>query len=473
MCSYNAINGVPSCADDWLLGTMARKTWGFDGYVTSDCDADNDVYASHHYAKTPEEGVRDVLRAGTDIDCGSFVGKNAQSALDKKVITEKDLDDRLKLGFRVRMRLSHFDPVGPLNKIPPSTACSAESIAVAREGAVQGSTLLKNSGNTLPLEVAKLKSVAVIGPNALLSQSIAGYYGGNTCGNKYTTMVDAVQQYVNDTRTTPGVPSVLSPDTSHIQAAATMAAAADAVVLVVGCDLSCGAEGHDANTIAMSGAQLQLIEAVASAAKSPVTVVTLTHIPLDISAVLQNDKVGAVLHAGQVSVQTLGVGDVLFGKRVPAGRTVQTVYAASYADEISIFDFNMRPGSSVWPRPDCPKPYKNCKNGTNPGRTHRFYTGKAVVPFGYGLSYTSFKYSATSSTTTVPLDDLQRHLATGATGPAGRILAGHDVSVTNTGSLDADDVVLGSSSRRGPAKAACPCRHCSTSSECTSRPARR
>jgi len=457
MCSYNAINGVPSCANTWLLQTMARDAWKFDGYVTSDCDADNDVYASHHFTSTPEESVRDVLRAGTDIDCGGFIGRNAQSALDKKVITEKDLDDRLKLAFRVRMRLSHFDPLGPLNEIPASAACSAENQAIARAGAVQSSTLIKNIEATLPLDASKLKSVAVIGPNALLSKGISGYYGGNNCDNKYWTMVDAVTNYVDGTVTAPGVPSCLSTDTSQIAAAVTMAKTADAVVLVVGCDLSCGREGHDANTIAFSSAQLQLIDAVAAAAAKPVTVVVLTHIPLDLTAVLANPKVGAVVHAGQPSVQTLGVGDVLFGKAVPAGRIIQTVYPAAYGDQISIFDFNMRPGTSVWPRPDCPSPYKDCKLGTNPGRTHRFYTGKAVVPFGYGLSYTNFTYKVVKAPKSIALAGLQRLIqASGDHMPMNNHVLSYTVSVTNTGDLDADDVVLGFLVPPGAGKAGVP-----------------
>merc|ERR1719498_194523 len=102
-------------------------------------------------------------------------------------------------------------------------------------------------------------------------------------------------------------------------------------------------------------------------------IVVLTAVPLDISAIMANPKVGAVVHAGQPSVAALGVGDLLFGKKAPAGRMVQTIYPRSYADQISIFDFNMRPGPSSWPRPDCHAPFQNCPNGTNPGRTHRFY----------------------------------------------------------------------------------------------------
>ena len=88
--------------------------------VTSDCDADNDVIFSHHFKDhSPAEGVADVLKAGTDVDCGGFVGKYAQAALDNKTITESDIDERLSKLFRVRMRMDHFDPLGPLQVRDP------------------------------------------------------------------------------------------------------------------------------------------------------------------------------------------------------------------------------------------------------------------------------------------------------------------------------------------------------------------
>eukprot|EP00966_Prymnesium_polylepis_P016431 378774-Prymnesium_polylepis.1 len=225
MCSYNAVNGVPSCANDWLLDTVARENWGalaaakpnessaraspppapaalsevsgsaakpwagFDGYITSDCDADNDVYFSHHYTATPEEAVKDVLRAGTDVDCGGFVSKYAQSALDKGTITVADMDARLKMQFRVRFRLGHFDPAGPLDAIGGSEICSHYSLALSQSGVTQSAALLKNDAGALPLErppAGSAQTIAVIGPNALLSKSDAGYYGPrNVCGGHF------------------------------------------------------------------------------------------------------------------------------------------------------------------------------------------------------------------------------------------------------------------------------------------------
>jgi beta-glucosidase-like glycosyl hydrolase len=235
-----------------------RGDWGFDGYITSDCDADSDVFYSHHYTKTPEEAVRDVLRAGTDVDCGGFVTLFAKSALDKGLITEADLDARLYNLFKVRMRLSHFDPIGPLDKIPTSTICSAAGQALARDGVTQSVVLLKNAHSTLPFRSASAK-YAVIGPNAMLSKAIAGYYGpSNVCNGTFSTVVDALQQHASWVQYAPGTPSVLSndlrcevisdgvwlltnPSRSEIPTAVALAKIVDYTVLVVGTDLSwCG-----------------------------------------------------------------------------------------------------------------------------------------------------------------------------------------------------------------------------------------
>ena len=473
------MNGVPSCANDWLLTTVARDEWGFDGYVTSDCDADNDVVFSHHYTDVPEQGVADVLKAGTDVDCGGFVGKYAQSALDKKTITEADIDERLKKLFRVRMRLGHFDPDGPLQKFGAGDICSDYAIGLSQDGPAQSSALLKNdvTGHAplLPLIPGEAGKVAVIGPNANLSESDSGYYGPhNVCGGNFWNMVDAVAKHgpAGGVVSTLGVPSVLSNDQSGIPAAVAMAKEADTVILAMGTDLSWAAEGHDAKNISFTDAQSALIAQVSAVAKRPVVLVLMTATPLDISREMANARIGAILHTGQPSVTTLGVGDLLFGVKSPAARMVQTIYPASYQDQISIFDFNLRPGPSAFVRPDCaircpdsprspwePKMHGgacgNCSMGTNPGRTHRFYTDTPVVPFGFGLSYTTWNYTIASPVGSEPvsLDPVRAMLA--ATKAQGRTfpsfamlrtsapLVSYWVNVTNTGKMDADDVLLG------------------------------
>jgi len=191
MCSYNAVNGVPSCANDWLLNDVAREEWGFEGYITSDCDADGNVFRPHAYKnQSAEEDVRDILRAGTDVDCGGFMAANAASALQKGFITEDDMDARLKNLWKVRIRLGHFSPANPLDEIKFSEVCSPDSIAASMSGAMQSAALLKNENNTLPfVAAAAAGTFAVVGPNANLSRSDTSYYGPRRpCGQHYWTV---------------------------------------------------------------------------------------------------------------------------------------------------------------------------------------------------------------------------------------------------------------------------------------------
>ena len=379
---------------------MARDQWQFDGYITSDCDADANVFSTHHYTATPEEAVADVLHAGTDVDCGGFVQTHGASALAKGLITKDDIDTRLKYLFRMRIRLGHFDPPGPLQQIPKTAVCTEETIALARDGTVQGSVMLKNADKTLPL--TPKSKVAVIGPNANLSQAIGTYYGGsNPCpgqagASQWYTAVDAIAEHA-DVTSMLGVPSVTSSDLSQIPAAVAAAKAADEVVMVVGQDGSIEHEGHDRTSIELSDGQQALVKAVSAAAKKPIVVLILTGGAVDVADMLANDKVGAIIHCGQPSVTVSGAGDLVFGKAVPAGRMIQTIYPSSFADEVSIFDFGMRPGPGLWPAPNCssdPESSAGCPNATNPGRTHRFYTQKPTLPFGFGLSFSTFSYSA-------------------------------------------------------------------------------
>ena len=531
--SYNAINGVPTCASEWLLTTVARDAWGFEGYIVSDCDAVANVLSPHHYVQTAAQAAAATLRAGMDVDCSYFVGQHGGEAHRAGLIDAALIDQRLANLFRVRMRLQHFDPPGPLQAVPKSALCSAGAAAVAREGLVQGAVLLKNCAAgrarcaetprqgqraTLPLRADELRSVAVLGPNANLSEAMAGYYGpGVVCGGRFPSVIDAVRAQLPagaNLSHAAGVPGVLSDDTSLIPAAAALAAAADVTLLVLGTDLSVARENRDAVNLTFSKGQLALVEAVVAAAAAPVVVLTLTAVPLDLTPLLTAPKVGAVLHLGQPSVQLLGVGELLFGARAPAGRAVQTVYPAAYQHMVSPFDFNMRPGASRWPRPDSPgpcaeyaglalepqtgrspptplrcshvrarrrdSPYKtpvtpsaNCTLGTNPGRTYRFYNGSAVVPFGFGLSYTRFAYAVASAPPTMSLARVRQLLQPRQETPEEGAPAADDdatdaaavrprpleaafppladdvpafalvVNVTNTGEVDADDVVLG------------------------------
>ena len=112
---------------------------------------------------------------GTDVNCESFIPKHAQSALDKKLITEDDIDEHMRNLFRVRFRLGHFDPAGPLQQFPLEDVCSDYAIALSLDGPVQASALIKNENDVLPLGAKGAGTVAIIGPNANLSKSDVTY----------------------------------------------------------------------------------------------------------------------------------------------------------------------------------------------------------------------------------------------------------------------------------------------------------
>ncbi len=181
MCAYNAIDGVPACANEDLLVTHLRKDWGFSGFVVSDCDAVGDIYykRSHHYKATPEEGVTAAYMAGTDLICGNAnEADHLTSAVRKGLLSEKTLDTALVRLFTARFKLGQFDP--PAKVFPEITADDYDTQAnrdLSQRVAESAMVLLKNEGSLLPLK-SEPRTIAVIGPNADSKDALVGNYNG-------------------------------------------------------------------------------------------------------------------------------------------------------------------------------------------------------------------------------------------------------------------------------------------------------
>ncbi len=176
MCSYNRINGTPSCANTALLAGRVRGDWGFGGYVVSDCDAVANITHYHHWTADDEHGAAAALKAGTDLDCGSTY-RALGEALAQGLITDADLDRAVSRLLLARVRLGMLDAqgCGPYGRVSMAEVDSAAHRALALRAAEESVVLLANDGL---LPVAAGKRVAVIGPAADLLENLEGNYHG-------------------------------------------------------------------------------------------------------------------------------------------------------------------------------------------------------------------------------------------------------------------------------------------------------
>src|SRR3990172_4721363 len=177
MGAYNELNHVPCNANSFLMTDLLRRDWGFEGYVVSDCGAINDEIFGHHFFKTGAEAAARSVLAGCDLSCGAEYREYLQEALDEGFLEVKDLDRALERVLSARFRLGEFDPpeIVPYTSIPNDRLDCKEHRDLALEAAQKSIVLLKNNG-ILPLKKDKMKSIAVIGPNAAVAQ--LGIYSG-------------------------------------------------------------------------------------------------------------------------------------------------------------------------------------------------------------------------------------------------------------------------------------------------------
>ncbi|CAL5438160.1 unnamed protein product [Camellia sinensis] len=386
MCSYNRVNGIPTCADPNLLKGIVRDQWNLDGYIVSDCDSVEVYYDSIHYTATPEDAVALALKAGLNMNCGDYLGKYTENAVKSNKVEESIVDQALIYNYIVLMRLGFFDgdpTTLPFGQLSPSDVCTDDHQALAVEAAKQGIVLLDNNG-ALPLSTNTTKNVAIIGPNANATQVMISNYAGVPC--RYTSPLQGLQKYVEALTYEPGCANVGCVDESQIEAAIKAAAVADEVVVVVGLDQSVEREELDRVNLTLPGFQEKLVMEVANATNGSVILVIMSAGPIDVSFAKNNSKIGAILWVGYPGQ---GGGDaiaqIIFGDYNPGGRSPFTWYPQEFADQVAMTDMNMRPNTT-----------------TNfPGRTYRFYTGKFIYEFGRGLSYSTFSKFITSAPSTI------------------------------------------------------------------------
>lgn len=257
--------------------------------------------------------------AGMDLDCGVHLQNFSKLALEKKMITEADIDRALHNQFATRMRLGLFDG-NPLKQkdygsFGKNDVCAQAHQDLALQAALEGIVLLKNTGQVLPLSKTQVTSLAVIGPNANDASVLIGNYQGPPCIN--TTPLVALKNYTKDVKYVPGCNGVAC-KSAAIDQAVQAASAADYVVLFMGLSLEQEREDLDRTDLLLPGSQQELITSVAKEAKKPVILVLLCGGPVDVSFAKTDPKIGAILWAGypgQGGAQAIA--QILFGEYNP------------------------------------------------------------------------------------------------------------------------------------------------------------
>ncbi len=425
MTSYNAINGTPAPADTYTADELAQRTYGFNGYTTSDCGAVGDVYSTGSHSWAPPGwttsttngstvwtnnatgqqvagaagGQAYALRAGTQLNCtgAEETLANIQGAIDAGVLDEGVIDNALVHLFTMRMETGEFDPANRVayTKITKDQIQSPAHQALAAKVAANSLVLLKNdpvpgtNGTLLPADPAKLNNVVVVGDLAGTT-TLGDYSGDPSLRVSPTQGITAAVKAANPNATVTFDACGTSTSATAPAGCSTQTMAdiktADLVVVFVGTDTNLATEGKDRTSIAMPGNYDSLISQVNAIGNPRMALAIQSDGPVKIDDV-RGDFPSVVFSGYNGESQGTALADVLFGRQNPSGHLDFTWYA----DDTQLPDM---------------KNYGLTPSQTGGiGRTYQFFTGTPTYPFGYGLSYTHFTYShVTTGPRTVTAD---------------------------------------------------------------------
>ena len=429
MSSYNDYDGIPVQGSYYWLTERLRGEMGFRGYVVSDSDAVEYLYTKHGTAKDMKEAVRQSVEAGLNVRCTfrspeSFV-EPLRELVKEGGISEETINSRVRDILRVKFLIGLFDSpyqmeLAEADKVVENPEHEAVALQASRESIV----LLKNDNKTLPLDIDKVKTISVCGPNADEEGYALTHYG--PLAVDVTTVLEGIKEKVAgkaEVLYTKGCDLVdanwpeseiidypLTPDEKkEIDIAVENALKSDVAVIVLGGGQRTCGENKSRTSLELPGRQLQLLQAVQATGK-PVILVLINGRPLSVNWA---DKfVPAILEAWYPgSKGGIAIADVLFGDYNPGGKL--TVTFPKTVGQIP-FNFPAKPASQV-------------DGGKNPGPDGNMSrVNGALYPFGYGLSYTTFEYS-----------DIQISPKVITPNEAATVT----LKVTNTGNMAGDEVV--------------------------------
>ena len=430
MNSFNDLDGIPATGHKGIQRDVLKGDWNWNGFIVSDWGSIGEMIP-HGYAKDKKHAAEIAINAGSDMDMESYAYEsNLEKLVEEGKVDIALIDDSVRRILKLKFELGLFDdPYKYCNEEREAKEIyTEENQQLAREVAKKSIVLLKNENNLLPLK-KDIKTIAVIRPLADDKDTPLGNWRAQGVVNSAVSLLEGVKNMVTSGTEViyekgcdltidylkPGQPRFLYPlkinktDVSKIAAAVSAAKKAEVVLLAIGEDAFQSGEGRSQTDIGLAGVQLQLLKEVLKVNKN-VVIVLMNGRPMDITWASENTP--AILECWHLGSQAgNAIADVVFGNYNPSGKLPVS------------FPYNVGQEPLYYNQKNTGRPY-NAEHVTYSGYTDAPKT--ALYPFGFGLSYTTFKY-----------DNLQ--LDTFEIAKDGTLNV--SIDVTNTGKVDGKEVV--------------------------------